>query len=70
MRLVLDLAVGTRVLLEADGATVEWSPALQGALADLVGTGGVRAAVGLGGRRAAGEPGRRGPQGRAAAGVG
>jgi DNA polymerase-3 subunit alpha len=70
VRLVLDLAVGTRVLLEADGATVEWSPALQGALADLVGTGGVRAAVGLGGRRAAGEPGRRGPQGRAAAGVG
>jgi DNA polymerase-3 subunit alpha len=70
VRLVLDLAEGTRVLLEADGAAVEWSPALQGALADLLGTGGVRATVGLGGRRPAGEPGRRGPQGRAAAGVG
>jgi DNA polymerase-3 subunit alpha len=70
VRLVLDLAAGTRVLLEADGAAVEWSPALQGALADLLGTGGVRATVGLGGRRPAGEPGRRGPQGRAAAGVG
>jgi DNA polymerase-3 subunit alpha len=70
LRLVLDLGDGTRVVLEADRHAVAWSPALQREIADLVGPGAIRAAVSLGGRRAGADAGRRGPHGRAPAGVG
>ena len=69
LRLVLDLADGTRVLLEADRDKVAWSPALQQELLAILGPGSVRAAVTLGGKRRDADQGRRGPAGRMAAGV-
>jgi DNA polymerase-3 subunit alpha len=75
LRLVIDLADGTRVLLEADRHRVAWSPELHAELATLLGPGHVRAAVAIGGRGRGeaggprGDAARRG-QGRAPAGVG
>ena len=75
LRLVIDLADGSRVLLEADRHQVAWSPELHAAVAELLGPGSVRAAVAIGGRGRRDGPGgsrgdgpRRG-QGRAPAGV-
>jgi DNA polymerase-3 subunit alpha len=74
LRLVIDLADGSRVLLEADRHQVAWSPELHAAMTDLLGPGSVRAAVSVGrGRRDAsggsrGDGPRRG-QGRSPAGV-
>jgi DNA polymerase III subunit alpha len=69
LRIVVDIADGARVLLEADRDTVAWSPELLRDLIELLGPGSVRAPAALGGRRDEGPP-RRGPTGRAAAGVG
>jgi DNA polymerase III subunit alpha len=69
LRLVIDLADGTRVLLEADRDRVAWSEGFHRELLTLLGPGCVRAPVSFGGRREdAGS--RRGPAGRTAAGVG
>jgi DNA polymerase-3 subunit alpha len=68
LRLVIDLADGSRVLLDADRDKVQWGPAFHGDLVALLGPGCVRAPVAIGGRRE--EPARRGPPGRTPAGVG
>jgi DNA polymerase-3 subunit alpha len=75
LRLVVDLADGSRVLLEADRHQVAWSPELHAAVAELLGPGSVRAAMAIGGRGRRDGPGgsrgdgvRRGP-GRSPAGV-
>jgi DNA polymerase-3 subunit alpha len=76
LRLVVDLADGSRVLLEADRHQVAWSPELHAALTSLLGPGSVRVAVALGGARGKREGGggprgdgpRRG-QGRTPAGM-
>jgi DNA polymerase-3 subunit alpha len=75
VRLVLELADGRRVLMEADRDKVAWSQALHAEIAELLGPGAVRAAMTLGSgatgsRRRDAEPGRRGPPGRTPAGVG
>ena len=64
LRLVLDLADGRRVLMEADRQKVAWSQQFLAELTDLLGTGAVRAAVTIGQKRRE-EPARRGPPGRA-----
>jgi DNA polymerase-3 subunit alpha len=64
LRLVLDLADGRRVLMEADRDKVAWSQQFLAELTDLLGTGAVRAAVTIGQKRRE-EPARRGPPGRA-----
>ncbi len=69
LRLVIDLADGSRVLMEADRDKVGWSQQFHHELTDLLGSGCVRAPVALGGRRDEGAS-RRGPPGRAPAGVG
>ncbi len=68
LRLVIDLADGSRVLLDADRDKVQWGPAFHGDLVALLGPGCVRAPVSIGGRRE--EAARRGPPGRTPAGVG
>jgi DNA polymerase-3 subunit alpha len=68
LRLVIDLTDGARALLEADGEKVLWGPELHRDLLTLLGPGCVRAPVSLGGRRE--DQARRGPSGRAPAGVG
>jgi DNA polymerase-3 subunit alpha len=70
LRLVLDLADGPRVLMEADREKVAWSPTLQQELLAILGPGCVRAAVTIGGKRRESDQGRRGPSGRLPAGVG
>jgi DNA polymerase-3 subunit alpha len=76
LRLVIDMADGSRVLMEADRDKVEWSPEMQAAVAGLLGPGCVRAAISIGGQKRgdAGSRGngsaRRGPPGREPAGVG
>lgn len=75
MRLVLELADGRRVLMEADRDKVAWSQALHAEIAELLGPGSMRASIslssgGAGSRRRDAEPGRRGPPGRTPAGVG
>ncbi|MFM8379818.1 MAG: OB-fold nucleic acid binding domain-containing protein, partial [Planctomycetia bacterium] len=62
VRLVLELADGRRVLMEADREKVAWSHALLVELTDLLGLGCVRAAVTLGQKRRDAEPARRGPK--------
>jgi DNA polymerase-3 subunit alpha len=64
LRLVIDLADGRRVLMEADRQKVAWSQQFLAELTDLLGTGAVRAAVTIGQKRRE-EPARRGPPGRA-----
>jgi DNA polymerase-3 subunit alpha len=64
LRLVIDLADGRRVLMEADRDKVAWSQQFLAELTDLVGNGGVRTAVTIGQKRRE-EPARRGPPGRA-----
>ena len=66
LRLVLDLADGSRVLLEADRDKVGWTPEFHRDLVALLGPGCVRAAIVLGGRRDDGA----GCRGRTRAGVG
>jgi DNA polymerase-3 subunit alpha len=51
LRMVIELAAGSRVLMEADRHRVAWSGELRMALVDLLGPGTVRAAIDLGGRR-------------------
>jgi DNA polymerase-3 subunit alpha len=66
LRLVLDLADGRRVLLEADGHAVTWSQALHGELVALLGPGAIRATLAVP-RRGDGDGGRRSGAGRAPA---
>jgi len=68
LRLVLDLADGSRVFLDVDRDRVRWGPELHRDLLALLGPSCVRAPVSIGGRRD--EPARRGPPGRAPAAVG
>ena len=60
LRLVLDLADGRRVLMEADRDRVAWSRQLLVELDDLLGSGSVRAAITLGTKRREAEQPRRG----------
>ena len=72
LRLVLDLADGTRVLMEADRHTVAWNPELHREIVGLLGPGCVRAALSAGGGRKNGDDsgrGRREFAGRAGAGA-
>jgi len=70
LRLVIDLADGRRVLLEADRDAVAWTPALHREIVDLLGPGCLRAPISLGGgRRRDADAARRGPPGRSPAGV-
>jgi len=62
LRLVLELADGRRVLMEADRERVTWSHALLADLIGLLGPGCVRAAVTLAQKRREIEPARRGPK--------
>jgi DNA polymerase-3 subunit alpha len=59
LRLVIDTATGSRVLLEADRDRVEWSPGLLAEILDLLGPGSVRAALTTASRPRSSEPGRR-----------
>ncbi|MFM7183729.1 MAG: hypothetical protein ACKO4Z_03015, partial [Planctomycetota bacterium] len=68
LRLVLDLADGSRVFLDVDRDRVCWGQELYRDLLTLLGPSCVRAPVSIGGRRD--EPARRGPPGRAPAAVG
>jgi DNA polymerase-3 subunit alpha len=67
LRMVIELADGSRVLMEADRDRVAWSGELRTAIVELLGPGALRAAVDFGGRREPAAP-RRG-NGRPAAGV-
>jgi DNA polymerase-3 subunit alpha len=58
LRLVIRLSGGSRVLLDADGTKVDWSPSFLGDVGELLGEGSVRASVAVGGRRADSENGR------------
>jgi DNA polymerase-3 subunit alpha len=62
VRLVIELADGRRVLMEADRDKVDWSHGLLADLTDLLGPGAVRAAVTMGQKRRDSEPARRGPK--------
>ena len=62
IRLVIELADGRRVLMEADRDKVAWSHSLLADLTDLLGPGAVRAAVTMGQKRRDAEPARRGPK--------
>jgi DNA polymerase-3 subunit alpha len=64
LRMVIDLADGTRVLLEADRHRVAWSPQLHAAVSALLGPGSVRAALALGGRGRGDGSGPRGDASR------
>jgi DNA polymerase-3 subunit alpha len=68
LRLVIDLADGSRVLMEADRDKVAWTQEFHRELVDLLGPGCVRAPVSIGGRREESSS-RRGPAGRSPAGV-
>ena len=70
LRLVLDLADGRRVLMEADREKVAWSAAFLRETVDLLGPGCLRAPVALAPKRREPDSPRRGPPGRAAASVG
>jgi len=70
LRLVLDLADGRRVLMEADREKVAWSAAFLRETVDLLGPGCLRAPVALAPKRREPDSPRRGPPGRAAAAVG
>jgi len=72
LRLVLDLADGTRVLMEADRHAVAWTAELHREIFELLGRGCVRAALSAGGGRRNAEEGGRGRRefaGRAGAGA-
>jgi DNA polymerase-3 subunit alpha len=72
LRLVLDLADGTRVLMEADRHAVAWNAELHREISGLLGPGCVRAALSTGGGRRNGDDqgrGRREFAGRAGAGA-
>ena len=58
LRLVIRLASGSVVLLDADGTRVAWSPGFLGEVGELLGEGSVRASVAVGGRRGDAENGR------------
>ena len=58
LRLVIRLASGSVVLLDADGTKVAWSPGFLGEVGELLGEGSVRASVAVGGRRGDAENGR------------
>jgi DNA polymerase-3 subunit alpha len=66
MRLVIELADGRRVLMEADRHSVAWCESLHGELLDLLGPGAIRAAMVIP-RRGDGDGGRRSGAGRAPA---
>ena len=68
LRLVIRLSDGSRVLLDADGTRVDWSPSFLEEVAELLGEGSVRASVSVGGRRGENDGGRsRGMAKRSAA---
>ena len=72
LRLVLDLADGTRVLMEADRHAVAWTAEFHREIGDLLGRGCVRAALSAGGGRRNADDGGRGRRefaGRAGAGA-
>jgi DNA polymerase-3 subunit alpha len=59
LRLVLELADGRRVLMEADREKVAWSQSLHAELVALLGPGCIRAAISMQGKRREPEGGRR-----------
>ena len=70
LRLVLELADGRRVLMEADRDKVAWTQALHREIVDLLGPDCLRAPITLAGKKRDSETARRGPPGRSPAGVG
>ena len=70
LRLVLELADGRRVLLEADRDKVAWTQAFHRELVELLGPDCVRAPITLAGKKRDAGGARRGPPGRSPAGVG
>jgi len=70
LRLVLELADGRRVLMEADRDKVAWTQAFHREVVDLLGADSLRAPIGLAGKKREAETSRRGPPGRSPAGVG
>jgi len=70
LRLVLELADGRRVLMEADRDKVTWSQAFHREIVDLIGPDCLRAPITLAGKKREAETARRGPPGRSPAGVG
>jgi hypothetical protein len=70
LRLVLELADGRRVLMEADRDKVSWTQAFHKEVVDLLGPDCLRAPIGLAGKKREAETSRRGPPGRSPAGVG
>ncbi|MFM8709231.1 MAG: hypothetical protein ACKOHK_14415 [Planctomycetia bacterium] len=70
LRLVLELADGRRVLMEADRDKVAWTQALHREIADLLGPDCLRTPLALAGKKRESDAPRRGPPGRAPAGVG
>ena len=60
VRLVLELADGRRVLMEADREKVAWSQSLHAELVALLGPGCLRAGLAVAGKRREAEPARRG----------
>jgi DNA polymerase-3 subunit alpha len=70
LRLVLELADGRRVLMEADRDKVAWTQALHREIVDLLGPDCLRAPITLAGKKRDAETARRGPPGRSPAGVG
>jgi DNA polymerase-3 subunit alpha len=59
VRLVLELADGRRVLMEADREKVAWSQALRAELVELLGPGCLRVGLAVAGKRREAEPSRR-----------
>jgi len=70
LRLVLELADGRRVLMDADRDKVSWSQVLHRELCDLLGPDCLKAPLSLAGKKREAETPRRGPPGRSPATVG
>ncbi|MCX7432389.1 MAG: hypothetical protein NTY17_15535 [Planctomycetia bacterium] len=70
LRLVLELADGRRVLMEADRDKVAWTQSLHREIVDLLGPDCLRAPITLAGKKRDAENFRRGPPGRSPAGIG
>jgi DNA polymerase-3 subunit alpha len=70
LRLVLELADGRRVLMEADRDKVSWTQALHREIVDLLGPECLRTPIALAAKKRETDAPRRGPPGRSPAGVG
>jgi DNA polymerase-3 subunit alpha len=69
LRIVLELADGRRVIMDADRDKVAWSPALHREIVALLGPDCLRAPLAAAARKREPENARRGPPGRSPAGI-